>query len=141
MRSAQALEAAEPRGHQGRAALPARLMRALGLRGVRRGKKCRTTVPDEAAVRPADLVCRRFAAERPDQLWVADFTYIRTWAGFCYAAFVIDVFSRMSVEMPRRQARRATVSAHGSVAASTAMAASRASRRSRAENIAARASS
>ena len=72
-------------------------MRALGLRGVRRGKKCRTTVPDEAAVRPADLVCRRFAAERPDQLWVADFTYIRTWAGFCYAAFVIDVFSRMIV--------------------------------------------
>ena len=51
----------------------ARLMRALGLRGVRRGKKCRTTVPDEAAVRPADLVCRRFAASRPDQLWVADF--------------------------------------------------------------------
>jgi len=74
-----------------------RLMRALGLRGVRRGKKCRTTVPDEAAVRPADLVCRRFAAARPDQLWVADFTYVRTWSGFCYAAFVIDVFSRMIV--------------------------------------------
>jgi putative transposase len=74
-----------------------RLMRALGLRGVRRGKKCRTTTPDEAAVRPADLVCRRFAAERPDQLWVADFTYVRTWSGFCYAAFVIDVFSRMIV--------------------------------------------
>ena len=72
-------------------------MRALGLRGVRRGKKCRTTTPDEAAVRPADLVCRRFAAERPDQLWVADFTYVRTWSGFCYAAFVIDVFSRMIV--------------------------------------------
>ena len=52
----------------------ARLMHALGLRGVRRGRKCRTTVPDETAVRPADLVCRRFAAERPDQLWVADFT-------------------------------------------------------------------
>ena len=50
----------------------ARLMRALGLRGMRRGKTCRTTVPDEAAVRPADLVCRRFAASRPDQLWVAD---------------------------------------------------------------------
>ena len=74
-----------------------RLMRALGLRGVRRGKKCRTTVPDETAVRPADLVCRRFAAARPDQLWVADFTYVRTWSGFCYAAFVIDVFSRMIV--------------------------------------------
>jgi putative transposase len=52
----------------------ARLMRALGLRGVRRGKRCRTTACDEAAVRPADLVCRRFAAARPDQLWVADFT-------------------------------------------------------------------
>ena len=75
----------------------ARLMRALGLRGVRRGKKCRTTTPDEAAVRLADLVCRRFAAERPDQLWVADFTYVRTWSGFCYAAFVIDVFSRRIV--------------------------------------------
>ena len=72
-------------------------MRELGLRGVRRGKRCRTTVPDEAAVRPADLVCRRFVAARPDQLWVADFTYVRTWAGFCYAAFVIDVFSRMIV--------------------------------------------
>jgi putative transposase len=72
-------------------------MRALGLRGVRRGKRCRTTVPDEAAVRPADLVCRRFAAARPDQLWVADFTYVRTWSGFCYAAFVIDVFSRRIV--------------------------------------------
>jgi hypothetical protein len=46
----------------------------LGLRGVRRGKKCRTTVPDEAAVRAADLDCRLFAAARPDQLWVADFT-------------------------------------------------------------------
>ena len=75
----------------------ARLMRALGLRGVRRGKKCRTTVPDETAVRSADLVCRLFAAARPDQLWVADFTYVRTWSGFCYAAFVIDVFSRTIV--------------------------------------------
>ena len=75
----------------------ARLMRDLELRGVRRGKRCRTTVPDESAVRPADLVCRRFVAERPDQLWVADFTFVMTWAGFCYAAFVIDVFSRMIV--------------------------------------------
>ena len=75
----------------------ARLMRALGLRGVRRGKKCRTTVCDDTAVRPADLVCRLFTAERPDQLWVADFTYVSTWSGFCYAALVIDVFSRMIV--------------------------------------------
>lgn len=75
----------------------ARLMRNLGLRGVRRGKKCYTTVADETALRPADLVCRIFAADRPDRLWVADFTYVRTWAGFCYAALVIDVFSRMIV--------------------------------------------
>jgi len=75
----------------------ARLMRELGIRGVRRGRKCRTTVPDDAAVRPADLVCRRFEAASPDELWIADFTFVRTWAGFCYAAFVIDVFSRMIV--------------------------------------------
>jgi putative transposase len=75
----------------------ARLMHELGLRGVRRDRKVRTTVADESAVRSADLVCRIFAAQRPDQLWVADFTYVRTWAGFCYAAFVIDVFSRMIV--------------------------------------------
>lgn len=75
----------------------ARLMRGLGLRGVRRGKSCRTTMPDESAVRPADLVCRRFTATRPDQLWVADFTFVRTWAGFCFAALVIDVYSRTIV--------------------------------------------
>lgn len=75
----------------------ARLMRDMELRGVRRGKRCRTTVPDDAAVRPADLVCRLFAATSPDRLWVADFTFVRTAAGFCYAAFVIDVFSRMIV--------------------------------------------
>ena len=75
----------------------ARLMRELGLRGVRRGRTCRTTVPDETAIRPADLVCRLFKAARPDELWVADFTFVRTWAGFCYAALVIDVFSRMIV--------------------------------------------
>lgn len=60
----------------------------------------RTTVPDETAARPADLVCRLFAAARPDQLWVADITYVRTWAGFCYAAFVIDVFFCMVVGWP-----------------------------------------
>jgi len=75
----------------------ARLMRELGLRGVRRGKECRTTVPDETAARSADLVRRIFAASRPDQLWVADFTFVRTWSGFCYAALVIDVYSRMIV--------------------------------------------
>jgi putative transposase len=75
----------------------ARLMRELGLRGVRRGRTCRTTVADETAMRPADLVCRQFVATAPDRLWVADFTFVRTWTGFCYAALVIDVFSRMIV--------------------------------------------
>jgi transposase InsO family protein len=74
-----------------------RLMRAEGLKGVRRGKKKRTTKPDLSAPRPLDLVDRKFVASRPNQLWVADLTYVRTFAGFVYAAFVIDVFSRMIV--------------------------------------------
>jgi putative transposase len=74
-----------------------RLMRELGLAGVRRGKTKRTTIRDDAAARPADLVQRNFAAARPDQLWVCDLTYIRTWAGFGYLALVIDVFSRRIV--------------------------------------------
>ena len=74
-----------------------RLMRAEGLQGVRRGRFVRTTRPDETAARPADLVCRAFRAQRPNQLWVADFTYVATWSGVVYAAFVIDVFSRMIV--------------------------------------------
>lgn len=72
----------------------ARLMRELGLRGVRRGKPKRTTIANEAAQRPADLVERNFHAERPDQLWIVDLTYIRTWVGFAYLALVTDVFSR-----------------------------------------------
>ena len=75
----------------------ARLMRELGLKGIRRGKKVRTTVPDEAAARPADLVQRQFVATRPNALWVADLTYVATWRGFVYVAFVIDVYSRMIV--------------------------------------------
>ena len=74
-----------------------RLMRQMGLRGVVRGKKVRTTIPDEVASRPADLVERDFTAAYPNQLWVADLTYVATWAGFVYVAFVIDVFSRMIV--------------------------------------------
>lgn len=74
-----------------------RLMNTLGLRGVIRGKGCRTTVPDDLADRPADLVNRQFSAERPDQLWVADITYVATWTGFVYVAFVIDVFFRRIV--------------------------------------------
>lgn len=76
----------------------ARLMRQLGLRGVRRGTPRRTTVADQAAAaRPADLVDRNFHAERPDQLWVVDLTYIRTWVGFAYLALVIDVYARRIV--------------------------------------------
>ena len=75
-----------------------RLMRELGLAGaVRGGRRVETTVPDLAAPRPADLVRRQFAATRPDELWVADFTYVATWAGMVYVAFVIDVFSRRIV--------------------------------------------
>lgn len=71
-----------------------RLMRSLGLQGVVRGAKRRTTISRDQTEYPTDLVKRQFAAIRPDQLWVADFTYVATWAGFVYAAFVIDVFSR-----------------------------------------------
>jgi putative transposase len=71
-----------------------RLMRTLRLQGVVRGRKCRTTIPDESSARPLDLVKRQFQASRPNQLWVADFTYVATWAGFVYVAFVIDVFAR-----------------------------------------------
>ena len=71
-----------------------RLMRREGLRGVVRGKRVFTTIPDETALRPADLVERDFSAAAPDRLWVADLTYVRTWSGFVYVSFVLDVFSR-----------------------------------------------
>ena len=74
-----------------------RLMREMRLQGARRGKKHRTTIKDDRANRPPDLVDRQFEAQRPDQLWVADFTYVSTWCGFVYVAFVIDVFSRRIV--------------------------------------------
>lgn len=74
-----------------------RLMRAEGLAGVVRGKRVYTTVPDETAPRPADLVQRCFTATRPNARWVADFTYVATWGGMVYVAFVIDVFSRYIV--------------------------------------------
>jgi putative transposase len=75
----------------------ARLMRDLGLRGVVRGRRITTTIPDALAARPRDLVERDFRATRPNQLWVADLTYVATWRGFAYVAFVIDVFSRRIV--------------------------------------------
>jgi transposase InsO family protein len=76
----------------------ARLMRAEGLRGVVRGGRVRTTRSAEAPAKaPRDLVQRQFTAERPNQLWLADFTYVATWRGFVYVAFVIDAFSRRIV--------------------------------------------
>ncbi len=74
-----------------------RLMRAAGLQGVVRGQRVRTTQPDDTAAPSADLVQRQFSAAQPNQLWVADFTYVATWRGFVYVAFVIDVFSRRIV--------------------------------------------
>ena len=74
-----------------------RLMRSLGLQGVVRGRSCRTTISDDAADRPADLVNRQFKATRPNQLWVADITFVATWTGFVYVAFVIDVYARRIV--------------------------------------------
>jgi putative transposase len=74
-----------------------RLMRQRCLAGVRRGKAVRTTTPNPAAPCPRDHVNRQFKAERPNQLWVSDFTYVSTWQGFVYVAFVIDVYSRYIV--------------------------------------------
>ena len=74
-----------------------RLMRQMGLSGRVRGKHRRTTIPADTSLRPADLVERGFAAARPNTLWVADITYVATWSGFAYTAFIIDVFSRRIV--------------------------------------------
>ena len=74
-----------------------RLMRTLGLRGAVRGKIVRTTVPDPKQPCPLDKVNRQFKADRPNQLWVSDFTYVSTWQGWLYVAFVIDVFARRIV--------------------------------------------
>jgi len=75
-----------------------RLMKKLGLHGaVRGGAKCWTTVSDDDLHRPVDRVNRQFVADRPNQLWVADITFVATWSGFVYVAFVIDVFARYIV--------------------------------------------
>ena len=74
-----------------------RLMKKMGLQGVIRGKRVRTTVPDKAAPCPLDHVNRKFRVERPNVLWVSDFTYVATWTGFVYVAFVIDAFARRIV--------------------------------------------
>ena len=74
-----------------------RIMADIGLRGVQRGRKQFTTTPDESSPRPADLVERQFVADRPNQLWLADITYVSTWQGWVYVAFILDVHSRMIV--------------------------------------------
>jgi len=74
-----------------------RLMKRLGLRGVMRGKVIRTTISDRRAPCPLDKVNRQFKADRPNQLWVSDFTYVSTWQGWQYVAFVIDVYARRIV--------------------------------------------
>jgi putative transposase len=75
----------------------ARLMKAMGLQGVVRGKRMKTTINDKAIPCPLDKVNRQFAADRPNKLWVSDFTYVATWNGFVYVAFVIDVYARRIV--------------------------------------------
>ena len=75
----------------------AKLMKVLGIQGVRRGKRCITTIADYNADKPLDLVNRELNAQRPNQLWVAVLTYVATWSGFVYVAFVVDVFSRKIV--------------------------------------------
>jgi len=74
-----------------------RLMRELGLEGAVRGGAVKTTWPDPTAANPLDRVNRNFTAQRPNQLWVADFTFVSTWQGFAYVAFIVDVFSRFIV--------------------------------------------
>jgi transposase InsO family protein len=75
----------------------ARLMKTMGLQGVIRGRRVRTTIGDKAAPCPLDRVNRQFNAPRPNMLWVSDFTYVATWAGFVYVAFVIDAYARRIV--------------------------------------------
>ena len=75
----------------------ARLMKAMSLQGIIRGKHMRTTISDETAASPLDLVKRQFMAAKPNVLWVSDFTYVHTWQGFAYVAFIIDTFARCIV--------------------------------------------
>ncbi len=89
-----------------------RLMGALGIAGVVRGRRHRTTVPDEVSARPADLVERDFRAPAPNRLWVADLTYVRTWSGFAYVAFIIDVFSRYIVGWHASRSLRTDLALH-----------------------------
>jgi putative transposase len=90
-------KAARRAGHDVGRDQVARLMRAAGIHGVRRGKRVRTTKPDSAAPRRPDLVKRKFTATAPNQLWVTDLTFVPTWSGVAYACFIVDAYSRMIV--------------------------------------------
>jgi putative transposase len=90
-------KAAQREGHDVGRDQVARLMRQLGIQGVNRSTKLRTTRRDETADRHPDLVGRQFVAERPNALWVTDLTYVPTWSGMVYVCFIIDAFSRMIV--------------------------------------------
>ncbi len=89
-----------------------RLMGDLGLRGAVRGKVRRTTVSDDTAARPRDLVDRQFRADGPNRSWVADLTYVRTWSGFVYVAFVSDVFARRIVGWQASRSFRTDLALH-----------------------------
>ncbi|MFD3637290.1 IS3 family transposase, partial [Streptomyces sp. NPDC058664] len=84
-------------GHRVARCTVERLTSELGIEGIIRGRRRRTTIPEPSAPRPPDLVNRQFEAERPNQLWLADLTYVRTWSGWVYVAFVLDVYSRRIV--------------------------------------------
>lgn len=94
------------RGLRSLAAPVARLMKEMDLQGVRRGRKAKTTLADQAAARPQDRVRRQFQAPAPDRLWVSDFTYVPTWRGFVYVAFVIGAYARRIVVGPIRFRQR-----------------------------------
>jgi putative transposase len=90
-------KAARRAGHEIGRDQVARLMRSANIHGVSRKRRLRTTRPDPAAARPADLVKRRFSASTPNALWVTDLTYVPTWSGIAYVCFIVDAFSRMIV--------------------------------------------
>jgi transposase InsO family protein len=81
-------------------------MRQMGLQGVVRGKAARTTISERGAPCPADRVNRQFQAPRPNALWLSDFTYVATWQGFVYVAFVIDAFARYGATIWMRSPRQ-----------------------------------
>ena len=89
-----------------------RLMHNLGLCGAVRGKPRRTTITDDAAGRPRDLVERQFSAAAPNRLWVADLTYVRTWSGFVYMSFISDAFSRRIVGWHASRSLRSDLALH-----------------------------